>query len=442
MTEALLRKDIDEAVELWKLHKEIAIPSAKDAACDEESSVHAVTENARVLAHGRACIVRLADGDIHVCDDHCSFGSLDPSTGCRVCVHTGRVVGCDAEDRYDDCTGRSIYSTDPDAISCPARGAWRQRRDMLKASSQAWIASSEFDDTSLPVCAISTALQKGLKTYATTPPKKRSPPCVDEVHADRSTLTYVVDTSVKRRRQWAAESPASVVLMSEARMLLDRVAGNDRSAGAVRNSATCASAITASGTPYRPRDVSRLYSAALNKYLREVHADSRRPCFDEAHNISLLISHIANGDRTASGRAVEDASTQRSTLCEEFKNGATRLAVALWHGVSATPYMNSARRGEDGFRSFCVGVFFAFKRGVTLPDGTVIVPRSSQLAAAIASPPRTVTHEKTRALQAYSHRGLCTLHRCIASLPVDLAQTTFVDAIAIAKSDALLERSL
>lgn len=68
-------------------------------------------------------------------------------------------------------------------------------------------------------------------------------------------------------------------------------------------------------------------------------------------------------------------------------------------------------------RPFICGVLYAFKRGVSLADGTVLVPRCPQLAAALPVLRGTGGNALAKTLHSSSHRGLCTLSRCIASVP-------------------------
>ena len=100
-----------------------------------------------------------------------------------------------------------------------------------------------------------------------------------------------------------------------------------------------------------------------------------------------------------------------------FRSRVASLVVALWTCALQTPYMRSRACGTESFRSFCVGVVYALKRGVALPEaGDVLVPRIDRFDTVLFSHRTAPSNRKLRALHSSSHRGLCTLHRCIASL--------------------------
>ena len=110
----------------------------------------------------------------------------------------------------------------------------------------------------------------------------------------------------------------------------------------------------------------------------------------------------------------------------------TSLAVTLWNSSLETPYMQESRRGSDSFKPFICGVLYGLKRGVSLPDGSVVVPSCPQLAEALPALRATVGGSKAKALHASSHRGLCTLHRCINSCTENEASEIYANATRIA----------
>ena len=93
----------------------------------------------------------------------------------------------------------------------------------------------------------------------------------------------------------------------------------------------------------------------------------------------------------------------------------------------------SAKRGNDSYRPFVSGVLYALKRGVSLPDGTVVLPQLPQLTDALPALRTTAANSAAKAIHASSHRGLCTLHRSIASCSEPLARRLYAHAALQAK---------
>ena len=105
------------------------------------------------------------------------------------------------------------------------------------------------------------------------------------------------------------------------------------------------------------------------------------------------------------------------------RDALARLAVALWIATLRTPYMQCDRRSHDGFRQFVVGVVYGLRRGVSLHGTcrhTHIVPRCLHICCALPN----MRNPKEKRIGATTfrmsaHRGLCTLHRALASTEED-----------------------
>lgn len=59
---------------------------------------------------------------------------------------------------------------------------------------------------------------------------------------------------------------------------------------------------------------------------------------------------------------------------------------------------------------------FGLKRGIRLPNGLVVVPQLEKLSSQLPELRSTTATGAARQLQASSHRGLCALHRGLASI--------------------------
>lgn len=360
----------------------------------------------------RLRVVRLPDGDIHVCGCDCEYGIFNPKEGNVVCQYTGVEVGRRCAERTDCSTGRSTWSVDPD-VNCggPMGGVWRKKRDMKKESNHAFISASTMDDTEMPRAVHASK--------AARLPSKRGALCVDE--------EAPLDTGPKRQRvsKKDVDSHATrIVLMEEATATFSKLLGSSSFVS------------KASARVVDPRLLNRelLFTAALKKYLKTTLSSGGAPSLDDVHNIALAVDAVITAekrkmvDAAACGRGGRIASIS-------FRQRAAALAVALWTGACKTTYLSKARRGADSFKPFCAGVFYAMKRGLTLPDGTVLVPKCAEFADALPAARAAATDQVSKSLHAASHRGLCTIHRAIAATAHDAqsAKQLFAEAVRAAK---------
>lgn len=351
-------------------------------------------------ATDRLC--RLPDGDLHYCDHHCPFAHPDKD-GNRVCVHTGLVVGHVTIERSDNSTGRSTWSCDPDMNSGgPVGGAWRKKRDMVKASSTAYDEARSLDDAEMPKAI---EVERPLRSSS-----KRGALCVDEAPPE--------DSGPKRIRvskKDVQSHSTRTVLMETAVSTFTKIVGKQS-----RKSDT--------KPVVDPRLLKKdlLYTAAVKKYLKEVAANGETPSIDDLSNIELAVGKVVREETAKYNASLLDEGRVYSM---HFSAAAARLAVSLWSGACSTPYLRNARRGTDSFRPFCVGVFYAMKRGLSLVDGTVLVPKLDEFTEALPTQRVISADPALKSLHASSHRGLCTLHRSIASVNPQQAVSIFAEAI-------------
>ena len=371
--------------------------------------------NKASTAHSRIC--RLPCGDIHLCDDDCPYTIECEDKGYRVCSYTGRFVSRVCEARTDFSTGRSTWSVDPDANSGVPQNAYRKKRDMGKASSAAFRDADTFDDTVMPQAFDST---KDAKLVS-----KRGALCVDEA-APEPTAPKRVRTSKKN----VHEHDTRRMLMQEAETILTKLMGKPPSHTASKSAGN--------GKPIDARLLSKelIFEAALKKYLKETLASGGVPSVDDVHNIELAVENVVAEEKRKHRDARHADSSQVWSL--GFRQQASHLAVSVWTGACQTGYLSKTRRGADSFRPFCAGVFYAFKRGLTLADGTIIVPQRTDFAEALPSARVIASEPASKSLHASSHRGLCTIHRCLATTgTVNESKVMFANAIRIARGLAV-----
>jgi len=367
------------------------------------------------LSDARARTVVLLSGDIHVCDAACPFAEEDRD-GNMVCAHTGIVVCRACAERTDHSTGRSTWSSDPDMQSGTAGGGygggWVKKRDMMQASRWAYSFASQIDDATMPSAPPSADTPRAARGAS-----KRGALCVDE--------EAPADGGAKRHRtskRDCASRDTRAALIAEAELTLLELLGKRKWSMRAAASASAAPAID-------PRLLNRelLFDASLRKYLKETLAQGGVPSIDDVHNISLAVERVIAEERQKQASTATARGDVVSSI--RFRERAARLVVCLWTGACQTPYLKQAKRGADSFRPFCAGAFYAFKRGLSLSDGTVLVPHSTAFTNALPSAREIAADPASKSLHASSHRGLCTIHRCIASVDMAIAKRLFEDAI-------------
>tara|TARA_X000001036_G_scaffold38060_1_gene30804 strand:+ start:493 stop:1794 length:1302 start_codon:yes stop_codon:yes gene_type:complete len=354
-------------------------------------------------------VVFLENGDVHVCRGaHCPFLELNADKH-YACKYTGIVVGAQTL-RDDYSTGRSGGSANPDDYCGePVGGSWRPKRDQMGLSHLAYQAAE-----SAELKAQETELY-----VATTPPKKaprngakRGARCVD----DCATPEAPPETKRPRQARRSADTrEAFDALRVDAEVTMNKLLNFEKRTEAKKPPIEVGSL-----------DAGLLFEAAVKKYRKECIATNQQPTLDAVHNLSLQATRVAAEHRRK--KAVEEG---RSALLlkARTRHSVSSLAVTLWLASCATPYMEeSSKRGADSFRPFVSGVLYALKRGVTLQDGTVVLPRLPELTDALPVLRATAANSQAKAIHASSHRGLCTLHRSIASCPNALATKLYASA--------------
>ncbi len=153
----------------------------------------------------------------------------------------------------------------------------------------------------------------------------------------------------------------------------------------------------------------------LAVYKKECATEGVSPSFSAIHDI--LLAAEAEAQRLKSEVVLQPCDRPRMSLVDVDR--IAKLVSKLWEAVLGSPYMKDEKKtGSSSFKPFCSGVLLSLKRGVCLPNGQRIVPLSPRLAASLPELRETVHNATVKTLHASSHRGLCTLHRSIASCDV------------------------
>ena len=391
-----------EADEMWRMCKDV------DSESDADDDFYA--------AKVRPVMAKLPGGDIHVCMAGCDCPFIVTNEdSLLVCAYTGVLHGSESVNEFFDlCGGIGKKSGDPDA-NCgePAFGRFVKRVDPLAASKTAFKAASQFEDSDI------TGFFNSTDTCDKKPPK-RGALCVGEV-----------SSIVKKRQRTNKKCVDSIStcsnLVSEAESVYVKLIDFDKAAFSKRGEGSDSKSVV---TDHRMKSAAFVRTAALRRYTKQCVDSNVAPCLDEMHNLCIQAQNIAKQARESEVNANQKAIIRTTS----FRGTVAKLIVTLWINACSSPYMlSSPKRGTDAFRPFVCGCLFAMKRGLRLSDGSVIVPVCNMIASALPVLRGTGSNTIAKTLHSSSHRGICTLSRCISSLPTTQQREHFQSAILSAQ---------
>jgi hypothetical protein len=379
-----------------------------------------------ILRTGKSICIELPNGDIHVCyGTQCEHTEITKERQI-VCTCTGRVVGIEhSRDQEAGWTGRSVGSANPDDTAGTPLGGWVKRRDMFNASAQAWQMARSFGD----------ADHKSLQCYIPPPtrtakpqdhvPVKRGALCVDDGVAPTSPSANRRQRTI-RRETWTRDAIEKLTAIAST-VVRDLFIVNEEPPAAQ---------ITTSSKPteedYDPRlqNLDFVRSLALRRYVQSSAHGLQRLNLSVINDVCIHANVFVQAQRkraqaavfsdatTGAGSSSSSSKSRRQGACYQgpVRSLIARLIVTLWHASCLTPHMCNHRRGNDSFRPFAAGVLYSLKRGVYLEDGTCVVPELDSLAVHLPALRSTHSTPAAKQLQSSSHRGICSLHRSIASI--------------------------
>ena len=368
-----------------------------------------------------AVVVYLSCGDVHVCrSETCSLAQPMPD-GAFVCPLSGLVCG-KVRARCDHGTGRN--SSDPDMQVADLSAYLRGKRDHIETSTEAFGAvvpepqhepapASSHDLASTDEKALVVRDEEGevIARAPSRPPTKRGARVVGAgVRVSRR------GSSCKGGGRRSGKTPESwKSMLSDAEAIIVRL--------------SCWEKKVKEKPDLRLEDGNFVFTAAVKRYLKQCSASSKRPSLDMIHNIGLEARRLATAQRA---RRLEEAKRECLLLKVRVREQVTRLLVSLWIAALSCPYMSEARRGSDSFRPFVAGALYGLKRGVALATGEYVLPCSPQLTLGLPALRSTAAFSAAKALHSSSHRGLSTLHRCVASCEESKARKIFANCVLIA----------
>lgn len=398
-------------------------------------------------------------GDIHVCKGlNCPHVALTYEKS-YVCSLSGHCCGA-LSVREDFSTGRQVGSSNPDDRGgLPVGGQWSKKVNMHLMSMTAYMGANNLEDeVGIDLEAsggsggsggsgeASAEVSGTLGTTGTPTPRsddqRKQPTSQTETPLGNKTAPKVkrgarcvdqVDDDLPRRKR---RSVSSVDLERQAHLKQD-VASTLCKLVSYDKKSTKVGRLASKQRDPRLQDREFVTTLALKKYVKECLSSGSNPNLDDIHNICITAASVAVEEKRRSASAVNVGNGAKQAplvLKVRMRETISALVVSLWLASLKTPYMKTQRRGADSFRPFCVGVTYALKRGVSLPDGTVVVPACPILTDALPTLRSAAPNSSAKALHASSHRGLCTLHRCISSCSNAEAHDLYSSSTGIAAS--------
>lgn len=431
----------------------------------EESCEDAVDDaTGRSLLQERANAARQSfctgpNGLIHYCSSTCPH--LLPNADCGyTCPFSGIVFGNVCE-HVEGCTGRRIWSADPDAKGGAPVGGWRRKKNAYVESKRAWSTGHAYDyldealqldkdDEEVNETNEGSNVDGGAEarvvsgTHRSRRAKSRGGRnCGLLLAAPRSDIRK---RSVKRTAECVKVQAGTVsggegelFASSQAESVSRTMEQTERvpttpkkTASGIRKDAAFEDIQNvfkllvgsrkkqAATTPLDAKvnskllDSDALYISAVRKYVRAQLAANRQPALDDLHNISLAVEKVVAAEKAKLETVVSSAG-QDLLQNHRFQMLSHALLYELWVACCRTPTMRECHVGHETVKTFVAGAMYAFKRGLALRSGVVLVPAVAEFETALPRSRADAKHSQTKALHASSHRGMQAIHRCLAS---------------------------
>lgn len=169
--------------------------------------------------------------------------------------------------------------------------------------------------------------------------------------------------------------------------------------------------------------------AIVEMYIKDCARQNVCPHMHTLHDM-LLAADLSKISKTQQGSIAKECHA-RSNWYLRTRRAFACLVCDIWRLSLKTSYMLTARRSQDGFRQFGMGILYATIRGLFLVDGSTLVPRCPIIAnnlPNLRSRRNSSCGKLSRSLRLSAHKGLCTVHRVIASV-VNSPSVFWQDAI-------------
>lgn len=355
-------------------------------------------------------VVRLPDGGVHVCRGFdCPYAVQSSEVDkAYTCVLSGRLIGTTMEAAHDSSwTGRSCGSADPDMNSGATQvSAWRNKRNAFAASAAAYSRASTM--------SIDDVVAFDEKPATDPKPIKRGAPCVVDV--DEEALSEQKRSKALKRVAALQNRDVQTRLFADASSVVMKLF-SVVSTGGKPTKKTDSAIAPATATVDDPRleNYNFVLKMALQRYVARCKHELRLPDLSGIHDVVAAANmFVKERQRTARGRT-EALRTRQIVINGQVVEVCARLIFSLWVAMCSTTYFTQCQPG-DSFRPFAAGVLYAMKRGVCWKQNLVLVPAIEALSSQLPQLRSTTATPSAKALQQASHKGLCSLHRGLASI--------------------------
>ena len=403
----------DDAREAWD-----AFRQAQDECVNDENSM------LKMLGNTNPTVVQLSDGDWHVCErECCPHACVDSDNHTYFCSLSGLCWGIEFVGELDPTwTGKSTTTGDPDAISGVPVGGWRPKRDAFAESQRAFQAASEMSDKE--VTYVETQRERDAREAKLT--VRRGALCVDQEP----------EKALVSKKPRTCKRPATRELYEKLSAEVNTVI--DKLMSVKRESSSSSAHDSTSSQDARLQNPEFVLKVAIRQLVNRVMVGDDALSGSRVHDVTIYAHAFAKRKRE---EAAERASTKEKKRKGGFgghtKTRIVNLVLSLWKAVCATEYLSrDAKRGADSFRPFVSGILYATKRGVCMANGMEIVPQVPWIANELPALRSQDATDQARQLQSSSHRGLCCLHRSIASFETAERNSETYETVKQAFEDA------
>ena len=376
--------------------------------CDEDDYT--------VESTGEKCaiVVPLPDGDVHICGNRCPYIRATKEDQQLVCTISGITFGSVLVTDHDPAwTGRSTTSGDPDAIAGTPVGGWRPRKDAYGDSRRAFEASSSI--TAEQAVYVETEREKQQRLARAN--AKRGALCVDEVREEP------VNKRPRAPKRNVFSQDTTDKLTIEATRVIDKLTTPKQVQSEASSAADSSEQSSSKALPDpRLQNVDFVKNILLRRYVERCKRGEDRFDAIRLHDVFVSANEFVRVQRQqAREREASNASSSKSKrhiFSGELKSRLVGLVLCLWRACCFSPYMANASRGSDSFRPFVAGVLYSLKRGLQLQvlNGLEVIPTLPEITDQLPTLRSADASQAARQLQSSSHRGVCTLHRAVASL--------------------------
>ena len=413
----MLQPQVDDLWAMMDHARRRSDPSSyDDFVCDDDDDDDddEAAESA-ASADSSAVVFKIGNGQFHVCYGqnciHAEQSTEDEKS--IVCRISGRVISSSFESAHDSSwTGRSCTSADPDMASgaVPSK-AWRFKRDAFADSARAYNRAKQltrddvdFDEYNVALFATKETSVEDSKIA------KRGAPCVSEINEEavsehkRAKAMKRITSLSRREVQSRLNCDAATVVKKLFSVLPQSKPGAEND----------------SKDP-RLENYKFVFSIGLKRYAKRCADENEQLSLSTIHDIAICASNYVR-ERRKDAKIIQDQSKTRMLVVNTRTTDLCgRLIVSIWNAVCNTSHFVENQPG-DSFRPFAAGIMYAMKRGIRMKSGLVVVPCIDVLSIHLPTLRSSSGNAEARQLQASSHRGLCAVHRAIASIdsmPID-----------------------